>query len=228
MKNRIPIPKILRKKDEGNTPDPIMDILYPDEKEEFKTKFELQLRCCCHEFMIENGKISYLDGCQIANYIDLLFLKLIKHTPKEIKGAYTLTLVLIAPDVQTKKKLLKDVFSILGGSVAIVAIITGIGLALGWTQTMISFVIAVFTAKSFLGPLVWIASGATLAVLIGYFYFTNTDEAVAVRFERALTAGLDKAIDSSWNQYAKKIHEYLNKGKSMEEIIQDTEAEPEK
>ena len=164
----------------------------------------------CTELTKTNGKITYNDGKNIVQFVNMVFLDYIEFVPKEIVVACALYLAVIAPSARERKMLIKKVTTTIGGLGGLGAIVTGIGMALGWGAGTIAAVTAWFTGVSILGPVAWIASGAAITAIAGYFYFSSDDASKAEKFERSLVKGLDKSIDEIWEEHgdaiAKKMH----------------------
>lgn len=182
-----------------------------ENKEIFKSRLKMAISNSCKELTSKEHKISYNEGKNITNQVRNVFIGYIGFTPKEIDGACDMALIFIAPSMKEKKLLIKKIVAGVGSTAALAAIITGVGLALGWGTGIVAAVIAYFTGISLLGPVAWISAGAIIAVLAGYFYFSSTDESEAEQFEKALTGGVEKAIDEIWNQYGERIGEKIQK-----------------
>ena len=185
-------------------------------KEFFKSRLKIAISNSCKELTSEVHKISYNDGKNIINKVRSIFIEYMGFTPKEIDGACNMALIFIAPSMKEKKVLIKRIVISVGTTSALAAIITGIGLALGWGAGAIATVIAYFTGVSLLGPIAWITAGTLIAVLAGYFYFSSSDATEAEQFEQALTGGIDKAIDEIWNQFGNRIIEKLQAEKRIQ------------
>ena len=128
-----------------------------------ESKQALKNRICgaisekCTELTNQTGTISYNDGKNIVHFVHMVFLEYINFVPKQIVAACDLSLAFIAPSMKEKKKLLKRVGTTMGGLGGLAAIITGIGIALGWGTGVVAAIIAWFTGVSLLGPIAWIA-----------------------------------------------------------------------
>ena len=176
-----------------------------EEKQLFKNRLCGAISEKCTELTCSNGKITYNDGKNIVHFVHMVFLDYINFVPKEVVAACDLSLAFIAPTLKEKKKLIKNVATTMGGAAGLVAIITGIGIALGWGAGVVAAVTAWFMGGPMLGPIFWIFGGASLAAIAGYFYFSNDDAKEAERFERVLNSSLDKAIDEIWSNYGTPI-----------------------
>lgn len=148
---------------------------------------------------------SGLVSCILPTFVELIFMHHIGTVPKQINVACQLSLTFIAPSLMEKRKLIKTATSLTSGTAGLVAIIGGIGAAVGWGSGTIAAVIAWFTGASILGPVGWIVAGGTLTVIAGYFYFSSSNAKDAERFENALISGLEKAIDEIWPQYGDSL-----------------------
>lgn len=178
-----------------------------EKKQTFKTLIDGAISEKCAELTSQKGKISYNDGKNIVEFVEMVFVKHLGFTPKQIKAACALALTFIAPSTKEKVKLLKSVGSIMAGLAGLASIVTGIGLACGWGAGTIAAIMAWFTGVSMLGPIAWIVTGTSVVVIAGYFYFSSDDATDAERFENVLKGGLDKAIDEIWREYGDKIHD---------------------
>lgn len=174
-------------------------------KEAFKASIRGAVREKCTELTNQKGSIGYNDGKNIVEFVEMVFMKYTHTVPKQVKAACQLALATIAPSITEKKKLIKAVATSMSGIGGLAAIITGIGMALGWGTGVMTAVIAWFTGASMLGPIGWIFAGASLTVCAGYFYFSSDDAKDAERFENALIGGLEKAIDEIWNNHGSEL-----------------------
>lgn len=184
-------------------------------KELFKSRLRIAISNSCKELTSEAHKISYNDGKNIRDKVRAIFIECVGFIPNEIDGACDVALLFLAPSMKEKRDLIKKIVAAVGTGTALAAIITGIGIALGWGAGIIAAVIAYFTGLSLLGPIAWITAGALIAALAGYFYFSSSDATEAEQFEKALTGGLDKAVDEIWNQYGNRIVEKLQAEKRI-------------
>ena len=179
-------------------------------KQAFKNRICGAINEKCTVLTNANGKITYNDGKNIVQFVNMVFLDYIKLVPKEIVVACDLSLTVIAPSVKERKLLIKKVTTTIGGLGGLGAIITGIGMALGWGAGTVAAVTAWFTGVSLFGPVAWIVSGTAIAAIAGYFYFSSDDASMSANFERALVKGLDKAIDEIWGEYGDAIAKKMN------------------
>ena len=184
-----------------------------EKKQAFKTLIKGAISEKCTELTGKNGgRISYNEGKNIVEFVEMVFFKHLGFAPKQIQAACTLALTFIAPSTKEKIKLLKKVIITMSGIAGLGAIITGIGLACGWGAGAIAAISAWFAGVSILGPIAWIVSGTAIAVIAGFFYFSSDDAKDAEKFEKALLGGLDKAIDEIWPEYGDKIDNNQNGG----------------
>ena len=184
-----------------------------EKKQAFKTLIEGAISEKCTELTRQNdGKISYNEAKNIVHFVEMVFVKHLGFTPKQITAACSLALTFLAPTTKEKVKLLKKVVTTMSGIAGLAAIITGIGLACGWGVGIIKAIVLWFIGPSIFGPIAWIVSGTSIVVIAGYFYFASDDAKDAERFEKVLTAGLDKAIDEIWPEYGDKIDNNQNDG----------------
>jgi len=183
-----------------------------EKKQAFKTRIKGAISEKCAELTSQNGKISYNEAKNIVHFVEKVFLKHLGFTPKQITAACSLALTFLAPTTKEKVKLLKNVVTTMSGIAGLAAIIAGIGLACGWGVGIIKAIVLWFVGTSTLGPIAWIVSGTSIIVIAGYFHFASDDAKDAERFEKALTAGLDKAVDEIWREYGDKIDNNPNGG----------------
>ena len=186
-----------------------------EKKQAFKTLIEGAISEKCTELTRQNdGKISYNEAKNIVHFVEMVFVKHLGFTPKQITAACSLALTFLAPTTKEKVKMLKTVVSTMSGICGLAAIIGGVGLACGWGAGTVAAVVAWFTGTSMLGPFAWIVSGTSVIVIAGYFYFSSDDAKDAERFEKVLKGGLDKAIDEIWREYGDKIDNNQSRGLS--------------
>ncbi len=180
-------------------------------KQAFKSRVNGAIRLKCTELTKDKSSISYNEGKTLVQYLDTVFLNCLGFVPEQIQATEKLALTFIAPSLKEKKKLIKTVVSTMSGFSGLAAIITGIGVAVGWGSGTVAAVIAWFVGVSIWGPIGLIAAGASLTVTAGYFYFTSDDAKNAERFENALINGLDKAVDEIWDKYGEDITKKIEK-----------------
>jgi len=179
-------------------------------KQAFISRLNGAIRTKCTELTKEKSAITYNEGKGVVQFIDVIFISFLGFVPKQIQATEKLALTFIAPSLKEKKKMIKNVVSTMSGISGLAAIISGIGLALGWGAGTVAAVVAWFTGASMLGPIGWISAGASLTVVAGYFYFSSSDAKDAEKFETVLIGGLEEAIDGIWGEYGEQITEKMD------------------
>jgi hypothetical protein len=144
--------------------------------------------------------LTYVDGQILTTAVRNVFKSALGSTPPQVETACKLSEALLAPTSEETQQLIKAAIGIGGGATGIVMILTGIGAALGWGAGVIASVTAVFIGFSFLGPLVWILAGITLAGIAAYFAVTSDRVSDTERFMIVLKAATARAVDAIWQQ----------------------------
>ena len=131
-------------------------------------------------------------------------MKAIDTVPGNVQSACSLALAPLAPSTQERVKLIKDAIATISGIGGIAALITAVGIALGWGTGVIAAVTAWFTGASLLGPVAWAALGVSLTVIAGYFVMKDSVAKFDV-FENALIDGVSSTIRGLWNKYGDRL-----------------------
>ena len=186
-----------------------------EKKQAFVGQIKSAISQKCTVLTSEKNAISYNEGKGITASVNGVFDSCLGFVPKQISTACDLALVFIAPSMKEKMERIKTIATTVGGLVGLAAIITGIGIAVGWGAGTIAAITAWFVGASVAGPVGWIVSGVSIAVIAGYFYFSDSEAANSERFENALKGGLEKAIDEIWNEYGEVLYSEMKNLKDI-------------
>jgi len=150
--------------------------------------------------------LTYTDAIVISQYIKNIFLQYIGEVPVEIERACLSTELLLAPTTIEKIEIIKKLLGLGGGVIGITAVITGIGMALGWGSGIISSVIAFFTGTSIMGPVGLVVGGAGLIVIVGYFTLKDNSYKNTEKYREALRNSIREVVDKYlWEKYREKL-----------------------
>ena len=145
--------------------------------------------------------LTYIDSMIISQYIKNIFLQYLSEIPVEIEKACLSTELLLAPSTKKRIEIIKKIMG-LGGSIAgITAIITGIGIALGWGSGMISGITAFFTGSTLMGPAGWIAGGIGITVIAAYFTLKDDSQENTEKYIVAIRNAIREVVDKNlWDK----------------------------
>ncbi|MBR2873382.1 MAG: hypothetical protein IKB99_07785 [Lentisphaeria bacterium] len=185
---------------------PFSNIVDAD-KENFKRDLAYTIDCCFCDEMAKspNGKLSYAGAKTILANVRALFKERTGVIPAEVEKACLLSEAIVAPSRKAKIKLLKAAGGI-GGSIAcIVAIISQIGIILGWGKGVTAAVTAFFVGTSFTAQYITIGIAAGVMGLALYFIVRGSDAERTEKFIKALKRSCCAAVDSVWDEYGDKL-----------------------
>lgn len=150
--------------------------------------------------------VTYHELQAICHLVKNFFVSRVGDNVKEIDSACELALAVLAPDAVTRLKHVKMAYSMLSGLAGVTAIITGIGLALGWGAGVIQAVIVFFAGAPTAGPMGLAAAGLALMGIAAYFFFSNEDEiGLSNKAMKALKDGIKAALPEVWKSYGDKF-----------------------
>lgn len=144
--------------------------------------------------------LNYDDMNQVCNSLKLYWLELAQmaDVPPEIEAACQMSLAVLAPSARERMRKLKLALGASSGVAGMASVIAAIATALGWGSGMVATVIAVFTGTSVVGPIAWLAGGALLLAIAGYFVVSSNDaKVVSDKAIEVLRVGVDKAVKSA-------------------------------
>ena len=150
---------------------------------------------------IDAQYLNYGDYCDICTTIKDSWCKIMDEAdaPNLIQGVCFLTLATIEPKVTQKVKLLAQAQAAVTGVAGLTAIITAIGVALGWGGGVMAAIEAFLFGAPLLGPLAGLAGGALLLAVAAYFVVKSKDQAaISEKAEKVLRDGLSKALEGLW------------------------------
>lgn len=150
---------------------------------------------------IDAQYLNYGDFTDICDAVKEGWCKLMgeSEVPKPIEGVCYLSLAIISPDIVQKAKLLSQAQAALAGIAGITAIISAVGLALGWGTGVIGTVTAFFCGTPVAGPIGLLAGGLLLAAIAAYFVIKSGNEKeMADKAEKSLRDGLRNALEGLW------------------------------
>lgn len=162
------------------------------------------IKFACSRLKEPDGSISYENANLVVAEVQRTFLQSMGTVPGNIQTACSLALAPVAPSAQERVKLIKNAISTISGVSGIAAIITGVGLALGWGAGAIAAVVSWFTGAALLGPIAWAAVGVSLTVMAGYFAFKDSSVKIDV-FGNSLINGITPEIKNIWEQYGDRL-----------------------
>lgn len=150
--------------------------------------------------------INYQELQSICHTIKNYFISHVGEPVKEVDGACELALAILAPDAVTRANHVKDAYSFIGGLAGVGAIITGIGLALGWGAGVIAAVTAFFVGSSVTGPLALVLVGLAAVGVAAYFAYSNdTEIELSNKAMKVLKEGIKGAMPAIWKKYGDKF-----------------------
>ncbi len=145
--------------------------------------------------------LNYFDSMQLTKMVKNIFMKKIGIIPPEVEMACNLSQACLAPDIQTKIKLIKACIGIGGGIVAIGMIISALATALGWGTGVVAAVTAFFTGTALLGPIAIGTVGIGIAAIAAYFALSGNEVTDSQRFIKAFSESVKKATEAIWAEY---------------------------
>lgn len=155
----------------------------------------------------KEGEIFTLnDGQEIVTGLLSVVSKQYGKIPPEIKASCDLSLAVLAPSTLEKVKYIKSAVGVAGGLAGIGSIIGALGMVMGWGAGVLGAIQAFFVGVSLTGPIALAVGGLTIAGIATYFAFSKEDNATtAQKFKEALTKQVEKAIETTWNEYKYKF-----------------------
>ena len=186
---------------------PFANIVNAD-RENFKRDLAYTIDCCfCNEMSKStDGKLSYAGAQSILANVRTLFKERTGVIPAEVEKACLLSEAIVAPSRKAKIKLLKAAGGIGGSTVCIVAIISQIGIILGWGKGVIAAITAFFVGTSFTAQYIAIAiAGGVMMGLAIYFRGSGSDAEGNEKFLKALKRSCCAAVDAIWNEHGTKL-----------------------
>ena len=186
---------------------PLANIVNAD-RENFKRDLAYTIDCCfCNEMSKStDGKLSYAGAQSIFANVRTLFKERTGVIPAEVEKACLLSEAIIAPSRKAKIQLLKAAGGIGGSTTCIVAIISQIGIILGWGKGVIAAVTAFFVGTSFTAQ--YITIGIAAGVMVGlaiYFRGSGSDAKRTEKFLKALKRSCCAAVDAIWDEHGTKL-----------------------
>lgn len=145
--------------------------------------------------------LDYGDFSDICDTVKDTWRKLMEEddVPRTIEGVCYLTLATIEPSVINKAKLIAQAQAALAGVAGITAIISAVGIALGWGTGLIGSITAFFCGAPIAGPLGLLAGGALLAAIAAYFAIKSKNQKdMSEKAEKVMREGLLKALEGLW------------------------------
>ncbi len=150
--------------------------------------------------------LNYVDVKQLTLHVKNICNNHFNEVPKQVEVACNMAEMVVAP-MDEKIKLLRKAIAISGGVGGLAAIITAIGMALGWGMGPIAALIAFFTAASPLPAVALAAAGAVIAALAGYFMFYCNEVDLSNKALKALHDGVSAALKEYLKENADKLHD---------------------
>jgi len=149
--------------------------------------------------------ITYLDAVTLSQEVRNVFRDRLGMVPPQIEATCRLSEAVMAPTLAEKKKLVKSVLGIAGGTGGLAMVIAGIGMGLGWGAGAIASAVAFFCGSSLAGPIGWVAGGVALAAVAGYFAMSSDDATRTERFLNCLKGGLREAMPTVWQEHGDRL-----------------------
>jgi len=135
-----------------------------------------------------------------------LYRERLGEVPREVDAACALSEAVLAPTRQETIRLLKTVFTLVGGASGAAVVLSGVGVALGWSAGVLAAVTAVFTAAGLAGPVGWVVGAGGIAGIAAYFMLTRNDPATnSAKALEALHQSLQKAEPMLAEEYRVKF-----------------------
>lgn len=125
----------------------------------------------------DRAALSFEDFKIVTARVRGLYRERLGEVPREVDAACTLSEAVLAPTKQETIRLLKTVFTLVGGASGIAVVLSGVGVALGWSAGVLAGVTAVFTAAGIAGPVGWAMGAGGMAGIAAYFMLTRNDPA---------------------------------------------------
>lgn len=147
--------------------------------------------------------MEYGEFVTLCNKIQVEYSRImgIETSVKEVEAACCMAQAVIAPDLRTRLKVIKKAGGLLTGMAGVAAIISAIGMALGWGATVTTLVINFFIGVNFVPVIGWGVTGAGLLVIAGYFILHEENPfVISDKAEQALRKSITAAIEKTWHQ----------------------------
>lgn len=185
---------------------PFANIVNAD-KENFKRDLAYTIDYSFHYEMNKSsdGKLSYAGAQSILVNVRTIFKERTGVIPAEVEKACLLSEAIIAPSRKAKIQLLKAAGGIGGSTACIVAIISQIGIILGWGKGVIAAVTAFFVGTSFTAQYITIGIAAGVMGLAIYFMVSGSDAQRNEKFLKALKRSCCAAVDAIWDEHGTKL-----------------------
>lgn len=150
--------------------------------------------------------VTYHELQAICHTVKNFFISRVGTSVKEVDGACELALAVLAPDTVTRLNHVKMAFSLIGGLAGVGAIITAVGLALGWGAGVIELVCAFFAGTSICGPLALGLAGLAAVGVAAYFAFNkDTEIELSNKAIKVLKEGIKSALPEIWEKHGDKF-----------------------
>lgn len=183
--------------------------------EEFKAAIESTIDVKFAEIIkskpASDNYLSYIDAVTMTTTVRNIFKNKLHITPPQVEAACKLSEAVLAPTAKEKQNLIKAAVGGAGGIAGIAMIIGGIGAALGWGAGAVAAVTAFFVGSSIAGPVAWMAAGAAVAGVAGYFALTGNKHADTERFMGVLKNTVTQAIEAIWPQYEAELSKTVDR-----------------
>lgn len=154
----------------------------------------------------EHQYVTYHELQAICHLVKNFFISRVGEPVKAVDGACELALAVLAPDTVTRLNHVKMAYSFIGGLAGVGAIVTAVGLALGWGAGIISTITAFFVGTSFTGPLALGLMGLAAVGVAAYFAFNNDSEIErSNKAMRVLKDGIKGALPEIWKEHGQKF-----------------------
>ncbi len=147
---------------------------------------------------LEYGEFETLCARLLAQWCQVMQ---VDTTPKELELACCYAKAALAPDFRTRVRLLKKACGLASGLAGVAAVISAVGLALGWGASVTTIVINFFLGVNFIPVIGWGVAGAGLLVVASYFALKSDNPyEVSLKAEQALRKGVKSAIEKIWQK----------------------------
>jgi len=156
----------------------------------------------------ESAYLGYDEFRVVTARVRGLFRERLGEVPREVDAACALSEAVLAPTRQETIRLLKTVLTLAGGASGIAMVLSGVGVALGWSAGVVASVTAILGAAGLAGPMGWVVGGAGVAGIATYFMVARNNPALnSEKALEALHAGLRKAEPVLMEEYRSRLQE---------------------
>ena len=125
--------------------------------------------------------------------------------PAEFDSVISFACAAVERDKMKKLEYIRKALSTALAAGGIAAIISAVGLALGWGASLISSIVAFFAGISITGPIALAVIGGVATIIAGYMAFsTDEEEGASEKALKILREGIHDILPDVWSKYGKQ------------------------